>query len=70
MKNAKLFLECRKSQKTGNTYRVLTLDLGFRKVNLTMDTTSICDICDVLPKELYSMGIGEVKEIAIVNSVK
>ena len=67
MKTFKLFLECRKSAKTGNAYHVLTIDVGYRRVNLTMDRTAICDILDIAPRDLYAMGVGEVREVAQVN---
>lgn len=66
----KLYVQCCKSKKTGNLYRAMFCDFGYRKALITMDTTTICDFLDCAPSLLSDMKEGEVLQIGDIVRAK
>lgn len=44
--------------KSGKFYKVLSVDLGYRIVNLSFDSLTICEISGLTVEELYSLPSG------------
>ena len=50
MKN--IYYRVAKSEKTGNKYACIYVDLGWKKAYLSFDKYTLCDILDIKPSEL------------------
>lgn len=58
MKN--IYYRVAKSEKTGNKYACIYVDLGWKKAYLSFDKTLLCDILDKKPSELLEKEGEEV----------
>lgn len=47
-----IYYKVAKSEKTGNKYACIYVDLGWKKVYLSFDRYNLCDILDVKMSEL------------------
>lgn len=57
----KLYIEKRK--KNDYEYAVLVYDVGYKKIVLSVDKLTICEIAGCAPAELESIKVGDKKYI-------
>lgn len=55
----KFFIEKRKSEKSGNEYVALYVDVGYREYCLTFDSSVCADILDMKQSELSLIPLNE-----------
>lgn len=67
-----MYVECCKSKDKDSTYQVLKVDFGYRVATLfSVDKDLLCELCDVSPKTIYNMNVGDKLIIGrIVNDTK
>lgn len=65
----KLLLTVKKSDKNGKLYRVLEVDLGYRKAVITFDEGIISEMLGCSIGYLYTLPIGE-KIVGVINMNK
>lgn len=62
----KIYYKVATSDKTGNKYACVYVDMGWKKVYLTFDKYNLCDVLDLKPSELLEKECE--KEIGYINT--
>ena len=54
------YVECCQVKDKESTYHVLKVDFGYRVAPLfNVDKDILCELCDVSPKTIYQMKVGD-----------